>query len=422
MNKKNSVDTASNEPLNQEDAAAGALSSISPFRIFLAALIGLSVVVYMFVKDFNAEEFGKIDFSQHVFFWIGMACFFMCFRHFCYMVRLRIITDGFFSWKKCFELVMMWEFSSAVTPTSVGGAAVAMFAIAQEKLAAGKTAMIVLYTVIVDTFSFLSALLVFFLIFGPIMIQPESYSLQHLISDSPWGIAFFSAYPLMLFYGGAFFYGVLIDAKKLENLLLWFCKAPFLKRYRDKAIKITDDMDLASQELRSQNWTFHLGTYLSTLFAWASRFMVLNCLIIAFVAHSSNPEVQAHYTNFMQGELGFSIWWEQIFIYARQQAMYVIMAVMPSPGGAGVAEYAFQTFHFDYIPTESSGIAAAGTLMVIMATIWRSFTYYIYLFVGAIVVPNWISKIIKRNKEEALTNGVSSSESSINYDSLIDED
>ena len=57
-----------------------------------------------------------------------------------------------------------------------------------------------------------------------------------------------------------------------------------------------------------------------------------------------------------------------------------------------------------------------------MATIWRSFTYYIYLFVGAIVVPNWISKIIKRNKEEALTNGVSSSESSINYDSLIDED
>jgi hypothetical protein len=68
------------------------------------------------------------------------------------------------------------------------------------------------------------------------MIQPESYTLQHLISDSPWGIAFFSAYTLMLFYGGAFFYGVLIDAKKLENLLLWFCKAPFLKRYKDKAI------------------------------------------------------------------------------------------------------------------------------------------------------------------------------------------
>lgn len=387
---------------NQEQDEAGVLSSISPFRIFLAAMVGLTVVVYMFYKDFNAEEFSKIEFSNHVFFWIGMAGFFMCFRHFCYMIRLRIITNGFFSWKKCFELVMMWEFSSAVTPTSVGGAAVAMFAIAQEKLAAGKTAMIVLYTVIVDTFSFLSALLIFFFLFGPIMIQPESNTVAHLLSDSQWGIAFVGAYLLMLCYGGVFFYGVLVDAKKLENLLLWFCNVPFLKRFREKAIKVTDDMDLASEELKTQKWSFHVGTYLSTMSAWASRFMVLNCLIIAFVAYSPNPEIQAHYTNFMEGELQFNAFWQQVFIYARQQAMYVIMAVMPSPGGAGVAEYAFKTFHFDYIPTEATNIAAAGTLMVIMATIWRSFTYYVYLFVGAIVVPNWVSKIIKRNQEEAL--------------------
>lgn len=385
-----------------EDQASSALSAISPFRIILAALIGLSVVIYMFVIDFDAEEFSKINFSKHVFIWISIAAFFMCFRHFCYMTRLRIITDGFFSWKKSFELVMMWEFSSAVTPTSVGGAAVAMFAIAQEKLSAGKTAMIVLYTVIVDTFSFLSALLIFLLIFGPIMIQPESYDFQHLIAESEWGVPFIIAYTLMLVYGSAFFYGVIINAKKLENVLMWICKLPFLRRFREKAIKITDDMDLASNELRKKQWTFHLGTYLSTLLAWASRFMVLNCLIIAFVAVSPNSEIQSHYNEFMQGQLGLSSFWQQVFIYARQQAMYVIMAVMPSPGGAGVAEYAFQTFHYDYIPTEATGIAAAGTLMVIMATIWRFFTYYIYLFIGAIVVPNWINKIIKRNKEEAL--------------------
>jgi hypothetical protein len=396
------TESGENQSIKEQEEQAGVLNSISPFRIFLAAMIGLSVVVYMFVKDFNAEEFSKIEFSSHVFMWIGMAAFFMCFRHFCYMVRLRIITNGFFTWKKCFELVMMWEFSSAVTPTSVGGAAVAMFAIAQEKLAAGKTAMIVLYTVIVDTFSFLSALVVFFFIFGPLMIQPGSDTVAHLLNDSRWGIAFVLAYSLMLVYGGIFFYGVLIDAKKLENLLLWLCKIPFLKRYREKAIKVTDDMDLASAELRAQKWSFHIGTYVSTMFAWASRFMVLNCLIIAFVAYSPNPEIQEYYDNFMHGELHFSAFWEQLFIYARQQAMYVIMAVMPSPGGAGVAEYAFETFHFDYIPTEATGIAAAGTLMVIMATIWRTFTYYVYLLVGAIVVPNWVAKIIKRNKEEAL--------------------
>lgn len=390
-----------NDPLNDGDTE-NVLKNISPTRIFLAAAIGISVIVYMFISEFNMDEFSKISWTAHVYIWIGVAIFFMCFRHFCYMVRLRIITDGFFSWKKCFELVMMWEFSSAVTPTSVGGAAVAMFAIAQEKLAAGKTAMIVLYTVVVDTFSFLTALLVFFLLFGPIMIQPASFSIPELM-ESQWGTPFFIAICLMLAYGGTFFYGVLINASGLQRFLLFICKIPFLRRFKERAIKMTEDMELASKELRTKRWYFHVGTYLSTFLAWSSRFMVLNCLIIAFVAYSPNEEIHKHYTDFMSGIVDLSTFWQQVFIYARQQAMYVIMAVVPSPGGAGVAEYAFETFHYDYIPTsDRSDIALAGTLMVIMATLWRAFTYYVYLIVGAIVVPNWIRKILNRNKQEKL--------------------
>ena len=317
------------------------------------------------------------------------------------MVRLRIITDKFFSWRKAFELIMMWEFSSAVTPTSVGGAAVAMFAIAQEKLSAGKTAMIVLYTVVIDTFSFLSALLIFFLIFGPIMIQPGSTTFEHLWNVSEWGTAFVTAYTIMLIYGGTFFYGVVINAKGLQKGLLFLCKLPFLNRFKEKAVSITQDMELASKELRQKKWTFHVGTYATTMIAWGSRFMVLNCLIFAFIANSNNPEISAYYHNFMDGQTNIGGLWEQIFIYARQQAMYVIMAVMPSPGGAGVAEYAFKTFHNDYIPTTESNIAAAGTLMVIMAFIWRFFTYYSYLLLGAIFVPNWIKNIVERNRLEA---------------------
>jgi len=402
---KNELLSDLDEDIHEElqEEYSGVLNQISPFRIGLAAFVGLSVVVYMFVSEFNPDEFFKIQWSTHVFFWIGMAIGFMCLRHFSYMTRLRIITDGFFSWKKSFELVMMWEFSSAVTPTSVGGAAVAMFAIAQEKLSAGKTAMIVLYTVVVDTFSFLSALLIFYLLFGAIMIQPESGDFQHLIYESQWGVAFLSAYGLMLCYGSIFFYGVLINAKGLQKFLLFVCRLPFLRRFREGAIQMTEDMALASKELRKKTWIFHLGTYLSTMGAWGCRFFVLNCLIVAFVAYSPNTEVANYYNDFMQGEMEFNAFWQQIFIYARQQAMYVIMAVVPSPGGAGVAEYAFETFHFDYVPTnDGTDIAMAGTLMVIMATLWRTFTYYVYLFVGAIVVPNWVNKIIRRNKKEKL--------------------
>jgi hypothetical protein len=37
-----------------------------------------------------------------------------------------------------------------------------------------------------------------------------------------------------------------------------------------------------------------------------------------------------------------------------------------------------------------------------MAVFWRFFTYYVYLLVGMIVVPNWVRKLINKNKKDAL--------------------
>ncbi len=73
--------------------------------------------------------------------------------------------------------------------------------------------------------------------------------------------------------------------------------------------------------------------------------------------------------------------------------MWIITAITPTPGGAGIAEGAFMTFHSDYIPKD-------GTLLLIMAVFWRFFTYYVYLLSGMIVVPNWVRKLINRRKKE----------------------
>ena len=52
---------------------SNALKSISPFRIMLAALIGVSVVIYMFIKDFDLEQFKQIELNGFVLTWIGIA-------------------------------------------------------------------------------------------------------------------------------------------------------------------------------------------------------------------------------------------------------------------------------------------------------------------------------------------------------------
>ena len=42
------------------------------------------------------------------------------------------MTDNEFSWPKSMELIVLWEFASAVSPTSIGGSGVALFLLAQE--------------------------------------------------------------------------------------------------------------------------------------------------------------------------------------------------------------------------------------------------------------------------------------------------
>ena len=70
--------------------------------------------------------------------------------------------------------------------------------------------------------------------------------------------------------------------------------------------------------------------------------------------------------------------------------MYVIMAFSPTPGGAGFAEVLFGGFLSDYVNS--------GTLALIIAFIWRLFTYYLYLLVGVVVIPNWIKNVINDRK------------------------
>jgi hypothetical protein len=379
------------------------VNSVSPWKIILPIVLGLGLVVYLLVSNFNAEEFKKINMTAHTYFWIAMAAAFVCIRHFCYMVRLRVITEGQFSWRKCFDLIVIWEFSSALTPTSVGGSAVSMFVISREQgMTAGRTVMIVLYTVVVDTFFFLTMLLIFFGIFGARAIFPECNSLSDLLNHG-WATAFLGAYVFMLIYGSVVFYGVIINGNALRRFLMALFSLPLLNRFKASIASFTSDMVAASSQIGGKGWKFHLGAIGATAGAWMSRFMVLNCLILAFVTFSDNPTVKEHYDKLMINELDYNIVTQQVFIYAREQAMYVLMAVIPSPGAAGGAEFAFLAFHADYLPAPQlvDGKEVIPTLSIIISTIWRLLTFYSYLIFGAIVVPRWVASLVAKPAPEA---------------------
>lgn len=351
------------------------LKSIRITRIILPILIGIAVVGYLLWQQFDLATFQEIKWTRHTLFWVSLSALLLVFRHLAYAVRLRILSEGEFTWLKCIELVFIWEFSSAVSPTSVGGSAVALFVLSQEKLTTAKTTAIVIYTAVMDTIFFIGTLPILFLLLGPIIIRPNMHSLSDL---DTWGYTFVGAYFFMAIYGSLFFYGLFIRPMQIKRLLVGATKFRFLRKYRRNAVELGNDIIIASKELWRNRWPFHIGVFLSTATAWSCRFLLLNCLIIAFVTAT-------------QTDL-----WTQFVLYARLETMFVIMAFSPTPGGVGLAEIVFTGFLRDFMPEGNQ------LLPIIIAFIWRFMTYYLYLIVGAIIIPNWIRKILNERKRKRL--------------------
>ncbi|NNE30053.1 MAG: flippase-like domain-containing protein [Saprospiraceae bacterium] len=352
------------------------LKSINPVRIIAPILLGLGVVGFLFYRAYlrNSDEIKNIAWDKHVLFWVIMAFVLLIIRHLAYANRLRVLSDNDFSWRKCIELIFIWEFSSAVSPTSVGGSAVALVVLAQEKLTTARTTTIVLYSAILDTIFFVGTLPILLFFLGPEIIRPE---LTTLTSLDGWGITFLGAYILMLAYGSLFFYGLFINPKITRRLLRWVTGGKgWLSRFRPVADQLGRDFIVSSREIWRKKFAFHAEAFLSTATAWSCRFLLLNFLIIAFV-----PAISTEF-------------WTQFALYARLETMFVIIAFSPTPGAAGFAEIVFYGFLNDYVSAES--------VALVIAVIWRFLTYYLYLFMGAIIIPNWLQGIIKLRQQKRL--------------------
>jgi uncharacterized membrane protein YbhN (UPF0104 family) len=233
----------------------------------------------------------------------------------------------------------------------------------QEQLSAARTTTIVLYKIVLDSFFFISTLPLLFWACGSKMIRPDMIN----VFDIDWrSRIFYFSYVGMMIYGSFFFYGLFINPTLMRRLLTWGASFPFLKRFRPRALQLGDHLILAAEEMSNIGWKRHLAAFLATWAAWACKFLLISALIIGI----HHPPM-----DFQHG----------LLLYARLQAMFIIMAFSPSPGGAGFAEFVFGDFLSDFVNVPS--------VALIIALIWRVMSYYLYLAAGAIIIPNWIRKV-----------------------------
>ncbi|NCP85311.1 MAG: hypothetical protein GW823_10570, partial [Bacteroidetes bacterium] len=72
--------------------------------------------------------------------------------------KFRYLSEKQLSWAASFRIVLVWDFTSAVSPTTVGGAPMALYAMGKESVSLGKATAITLYGVLLDQIWFALAI------------------------------------------------------------------------------------------------------------------------------------------------------------------------------------------------------------------------------------------------------------------------
>lgn len=328
-------------------------------KVILPSVLGLGVVAWLMLQEFDVAVFQSMQPGLHTVGWLVMAAGMYALRHMFFAWRLRMVTDRFFTWMASVRLVVLWEFSTAVSPTSVGGAGVALYLLTREGLSGARTIATVLYNMISDTLLFMISLPLMYVIVGPGMIRPGLSSLNDV---DGYGMVFLGMVAFIYLYGILFFAGLFVWPSAIAGLLRRLSLVRWLHRWSDVIRNTSEEMVLTAAAVRNKPVLWHLRVFLATLGAWLCRFAAFPFLFLAFVS-SFHPGFQ-----------------DILTILARGEAMHVITSATPTPGAAGVAEYVFGGFFSDYVPL---GVAA------VIALTWRLLGYYSYLVAGCILIPSW---------------------------------
>lgn len=331
-------------------------------RVYVALFICVLVLglIYWNEAASGTQELKSLKWTALSFFYLLLALIFMVLRDLAYMIRLRLLTEKKLGWKQCFQVILLWEFASALSPGVVGGSAVAVFLLEREKIPLPAGSTLVITTLILDNlFYILFIPIVFFSLSTTALFPPK---LTWLANEGM--LLFWIGYGILLLISLLLIVSIFISAKPITFLVNLIFKLPFLKKKKARGEEFVTEYKLASTALKAKKLSFWLPVVGATIWSWTSRFLVLNCVLAAFIP------------------IGLG---DHLLILARQLVMWLGMLISPTPGGSGMAELAFNHLFYDYV--QSIGAPALA-----LALIWRTISYYPYLLIGTVVLPKWLRR------------------------------
>ena len=334
-------------------------------KTLLPVLLGAIVVIWMMARDFDIDTWRAINWNFSTIACIVLALIFTLGRETGLAWRFHVLSDRFLNWKQCFKITLLCEFVSAITPTTAGGSAVSMVFMKREGIDTGRGTTLTMTTLFLDE--------LFFVILCPIIfiLEPASrlfgFNTDQLHLSMGFKSAFWIVWGIVCLWTLILFIGIFIKPHFVGRTLIRLFSFKWLRRWEKDIEKIAEDMALTGRELKYKKIKWWLNATSATLLSWTSRFLVVNAIFLAFLPFG-----------------------DQILIFCRQFVVWTLLTVSPTPGGSGVSEWLFTTYYGDMLGSLS--------VALIIAVLWRLISYYLYLIIGIIMVPNWIKQGIRNKK------------------------
>ena len=283
------------------------------------------------------------------------------------MYRLRVMSGAPLTFRQLFRIRMLYEFTSAVTPSAAGGSSLEVIFIHREGIKVSRATSMTILALFMDE--------LLMIVFFPALLAVIPYN-DMFTSEGyfQYGYlwAFIIGYAMKFVWVTLLAIGLFFKPSVFVSIIGFVFRLKWLKRFRLRGLRTAIEMRQCAQEIRHESFGYWLRLALSTIGIWGFRFLIANAAIMIF-----NP-------------LSFDA---NLMCFARQYILGIVCMIVPTPGGSGFAEVMFDDFLVGYISQKMS--------TVMIASIWRLFTYYYYLIAGVIILPQWLgrSKLIKKNHE-----------------------
>ena len=330
-------------------------------KILLPLAIGIAVVVWLFGREFSLSDLARVPWSGRTVWALSLALLAVAGREFGLAWRFRVLTDKELRWGPAVRVCMMCEFTSAITPSTVGGSSLGMIFLHREGVNLGRATTLTMTTLFLDE--------LFFVLSCPLIVafvpSKELFGFGHSQFEIGIRWVFWCVYALILLWTVVLFVGIIVKPHAIRKALVWLFGFRLLRRWQPTVISLGDSMVATSKDLRHRSAGWWIEAFAATTVSWISRYLVVNALFLGFVPSA-----------------------DQLVVFGRQFVVWAILMFSPTPGGSGVSEWLFTEYYGDML--QNAGIA------LIIALFWRIITYYVYLIIGVCIVPSWLKKRDKK--------------------------